>query len=96
VGWYQKCKTILASAGPYASLHLGPDRQPCQHPTTQFLQPNQQRQSTEGMQHYASILLPHMHVSVTSQRSAVKTAEWFKLFLAQKQLSLSYDCQLAK
>jgi len=44
-----------ASAGPYASLHLAPDRQPRQHPTTQFftgrmpfLPPNQQRQSTEG------------------------------------------------
>jgi len=46
----------VASAGPYASLHLAPDRQPCQHPTTQFftgrmafLPPNQQRQSTEGL-----------------------------------------------
>ena len=45
----------MASAGPYASLHLAPDRQPHQHPTTQFftgqmpfLPPNQQRQSTEG------------------------------------------------
>jgi len=45
----------VASAGPYASLHLAPDRQPHQHPTTQFftgrmtfLPPNQQRQSTEG------------------------------------------------
>jgi len=45
----------VASAGPYASLHLAPDRQPCQYPTTQFftgrmpfLPPNQQRQSTEG------------------------------------------------
>ena len=45
----------VASAGPYASLHLTPDRQPCQHLTTQFftgqmpfLPPNQQRQSTEG------------------------------------------------
>ena len=28
----------MASAGPYASLHLAPDRQPRQHPTTQFLQ----------------------------------------------------------
>ena len=27
-----------ASAGPYASLHLAPDRQPHQHPTTLFLQ----------------------------------------------------------
>ena len=26
----------MASAGPYPSLHLAPDRQPCQHPTTQF------------------------------------------------------------
>ena len=45
----------MASAGPYASLHLAPDRQPRHHPTTQFftgrmpfLPPNQQRQSTEG------------------------------------------------
>jgi len=46
----------VASAGPCASLHLAPDRQPHQHPTTQFftgrmpfLPPNQQRQSTEGL-----------------------------------------------
>ena len=45
----------VASAGPYASLHLAPDRQPHQHPFTVFftgrmplLMPNQQRQSTEG------------------------------------------------
>jgi len=45
----------VASAGPCASLHLAPDRQPHQHPTTQFftgrmpfLLPNQQLQSTEG------------------------------------------------
>jgi len=44
----------VASAGPYASLHLAPDRQPDQHPTTlfyrpdAFLPPNQQHQSTEG------------------------------------------------
>jgi len=44
------------SAGPYASLHLAPDRQPRQHPITQvftgrmpFLPPKQQRQSTEGI-----------------------------------------------
>jgi len=47
----------VASAGTYASLHLAPDRQPCQQPATQFftgrmpfLPPNQQRQSTEGME----------------------------------------------
>ena len=28
----------VASAGPYASLHLAQDRQLCQHLTTQFLQ----------------------------------------------------------
>jgi len=28
----------VKSAGPYASLHLAPDRQPHQHPTAQFLQ----------------------------------------------------------
>jgi len=46
----------VASSGPYASLHLAPDRQPCQHPTAQFftgrmpfLSPNQKRQSTEGI-----------------------------------------------
>jgi len=45
----------VASVGPYARQHLAPDRQPRQHPTTQFftgqmpfLPPNQQRQSTEG------------------------------------------------
>jgi len=28
----------VASTGPYANhLHLAPDRQPCQYPTTQFL-----------------------------------------------------------
>ena len=44
-----------ASAEPYASLHLAPDRWPCQHPTTHvfsgrmpFLPSNQQRQNTEG------------------------------------------------
>jgi len=45
-----------AAAGPYASLHLAPDRR--QHPTTQFftgqmpfLPPSQQHQSTEGCAH---------------------------------------------
>jgi len=45
----------VTSAGPYASLHLTPDRYSRQHPTTQFftsrmpfLPLNQQRQSTEG------------------------------------------------
>ena len=63
VSRYHRCKTNLdftearvavASAGLYATLHLAPDRQPRQHPNTQFftgrmpfLPPNQQRQSTE-------------------------------------------------
>jgi len=48
-------KETVASAGPYASLHLAPDRQSHQHPTTlfftgriPFLLPNQQHQSNEG------------------------------------------------
>jgi len=54
----------VASAGPYASLHLAPDRQPRQHPTTlfftgrmPFLLPNQQRQSTEGTMQQEEIKL---------------------------------------
>jgi len=53
--WNLPKQETVASAGPYASLHLTPDRQPRQHPTTQFftgrmsfLPPNQQRQNTEG------------------------------------------------
>ena len=50
VSWYQKSKNqsgfywskrqwlAVASAGQYKSLHLAPDRQPHQHPTTLFLQ----------------------------------------------------------
>jgi len=67
VSWYQKGKTNLDFTEArdtewqwhqlgYASLHLAPDRQPRQHPTTQFftgrmpfLPPNQQRQSTESL-----------------------------------------------
>jgi len=56
----------VASAGPYANLHLAPDKKPCQHPTTQiftgrvpFLPPNQQRQITEG----------HMHTTLTLWKS---------------------------
>ena len=46
----------VASAGPYASLHLAPDRYPCQHPTTQFftgrmpfLPPNQQLKALKAI-----------------------------------------------
>ena len=53
--WSKRQWVAVASAGPYASLHLAPDRQPHQHPTTlfftgrmPFLLPNQQRQGTEG------------------------------------------------
>ena len=53
--WSTRQRVAVASARPHASLHLTPDRQPRQHPTTQpptgrtpFLPSNQQRQSTEG------------------------------------------------
>jgi len=46
----------VASAGPHANLHLTSDRQPRQHPTTQFftgrmpfMLPNQQHQITEAV-----------------------------------------------
>ena len=52
VSWYQKSKTrkvkpiwiywrewvVVASSGPYVNLHLAQVRQPCQNPTSQFLQ----------------------------------------------------------
>ena len=34
--WIKRQWVAVVSAGPYASLHLAPDRQPHQHPTTQF------------------------------------------------------------
>ena len=53
--WSKRQWVAVASAGPYASLHLAPGRKPCQNPTAQFftgrmpfLPPNQQCQSTEG------------------------------------------------
>jgi len=67
VSRYQKGKTNLDLLGQETvsgsgiiwaifNLHLAQDRQPCQHPTTQFfigqmpfLPSNQQRQSTEGI-----------------------------------------------
>jgi len=57
----------VASAGPYASLHLAPDRQPHQHSTTlfftgrmPFLPPNQQRQSTEGRKRVIQLNAIHL------------------------------------
>ena len=54
--WSKRQWVAVASGGPYASLHLDPDRQPRRHPTTRlftgrmpFLLPNQQCQSTEGI-----------------------------------------------
>jgi len=54
--WSKRQWVAVASAGPYASLHLTLDRYLCQHPTTQsftgrvpFLPPKQQRQCTEGI-----------------------------------------------
>ena len=53
--WILLKQETVSGSGPYASLHLAPDKQPRQHPTTQFftgrmpfLLPNQQCQSTEG------------------------------------------------
>ena len=72
----------VASAGPYASLHLAPDRQPRQHPTTQFfagqmpfLPPNQQRQSTEGT-YLLHISNANSKVKTIQPTSNTVTAKW--------------------
>ena len=38
--WSKRQWVAMASAGPYASLHLAPDRQPHQHPTSHFHRPD--------------------------------------------------------
>ena len=74
MSWYQKGKTNLDfteardsewqwhQLGHMQVLHVAPERQPRQHPTTQFftgripfLPPNQQRQSTEGATLHSSL-----------------------------------------
>ena len=77
-----------ASAGSYASLHLTPDRQPRQHPTTQFftgrmpfLPPNQQRQSTEG----------RPRVIIDSLLASPKTAQ-VRIYLTYRKISLNRNC----
>jgi len=64
----------MASAGPYASLHLAPDRQPRQHPTTlfftgqmPFLPPNQQRQSTKASHTQAKLYRPQIPTTDNKQ-----------------------------
>ena len=54
--WSKRQWVAVAPAGPYGSLHVAPDRKPCQHPTTlfftgrmPFLPPNQQCQSTKTL-----------------------------------------------
>jgi len=56
----------------YTSLHLAPDRQPRQQPTTQFitdqmpfLPPNRERQSTEGNKHNAIPAHGILHIFLT-------------------------------
>jgi len=52
----------VASAGPYASLHLAPDNHASTPPLSfftgrmPFLPPNQQRQSTEGIKALKAIV----------------------------------------
>ena len=64
--WSKRQWVVVTSAGPYASLHLAPDR--CQHPTTlfftgrmPFLPLNQQHQSTEGILPENSCKKLHQH-----------------------------------
>jgi len=83
----------VTSAGPYASLHLAPDRQPCQHPTTQFftgrmpfLPPNQQHQSTEG--NWITVLYFTLRLNGTGQTIAT-----FKQVIHSRGIHLGrFDC----
>ena len=60
----------MASAGPYASLHVAPDRQPRQHPTTQlFDRPD----VLPAAQPTASMHRGRLH---TAQIAAVKGEQW--------------------
>jgi len=85
---YQKCKTSLdftaskrqwvavASAGPYASLHLTLDRQSCQHPTTtQFLQTGFPSccptHSVKGSKHWRHIQVLHKYLGVKCKYQAL-------------------------
>jgi len=70
----------VASAGPYASLHCAPDRQPRQHPTTQFftgrmpfLPPNQQRQSTEGKLSFRLLASAHLKQGIPESFAVYNT-----------------------
>ena len=72
----------MASAGPYASQHVAPDRQPRQHPTAPFftgrmpfLPPNQQCQSTEGnSKHWRQTQTPRVlcHLEFPSTPCSIK------------------------
>jgi len=68
----------------YASLHLAPDRWPCQHPTTQvfygqmpFLLPNQQHQSTKDRNTYTTKL-------VTFTEETTEKQNFLKVSICQK------------
>jgi len=92
----------VASAGPYASLHLAADRQPHQHPTIlfftgrmPFLLPNQQRQSTEGNCHNAykaAGILKHIvcHILGYCCRSVDIILQCYYLLL-DKNLHLTFE-----
>ena len=69
----------VASAGPYASMHLAPDRQTTPAPhhcfftgRMPFLPPNQQHQSTEGNIH---ALDKQINISHTQMQYCVHTAD---------------------
>ena len=78
----------VASAGTYASLHLSPNRQPHQHPTTlfftgrmPFLPPNQQR-------HYLVLHTPfYGPLSGTTQVSGYQKVKTIWILLKQEAVS---------
>jgi len=47
----------VASSGPYANLHLAPDRYPCQYPVTVYYRPDPNQQH-----HIKALKATHIHI----------------------------------
>jgi len=72
----------VASAGPYASLHLTPDRQPRQHPTTQFLQAECPSKQQQQQQHDNNNNMKFIqHLGVQSQIQSYRPAFLQQFFM---------------
>ena len=76
--WSKKQWVAVASAGPYASLHLAPDRQPHQHLTTQFfLQAGcPSCHPTNSVKHILWVKLSEMFATMIFLKYALLASYW--------------------